>query len=68
MEGKPFPVDFINAEMNSGNGIFRKKVNNSSMLKKTDKVFEYGNACRSSWMVVVAKKGNATGKVKVKLK
>ncbi|RKR06434.1 hypothetical protein CLV91_3394 [Maribacter vaceletii] len=68
VNGKPFKVDSIIARMNSGNDDFTKKVNNNSELNKTDKVYEYGVACKASWMIATAKKGNSTGRVRVDLK
>lgn len=68
LNGQPYTVDEISAKMNSGNGFFTKTANNVSSLKKLDEVYEYGNACRSAYMLAKARKGNASGAVEVRLK
>lgn len=67
LNGNSYTVDEISAKMNSGQGEFTKKVLNASSLKKLDEVYEYGNACRSASMLAIAKKGNATGAVEIRL-
>ncbi|MCH7309295.1 hypothetical protein MMO38_14310 [Acinetobacter sp. NIPH 1852] len=68
LNGKSYAVDEISAKMNSGNGYFTKKKENTSELKKLDEVYEYGNACRSAYMLAKARKGMATATIEVRLK
>ena len=68
LNGKSYAVDEISARMNSGNEYFTKKKENTSELKKLDEVYEYGNACRSAYMLAKARKGTATATVEVRLK
>lgn len=66
-DGRGFHVDEITATMDSGNGRFHKRVNNTSSLTKQDDVYAYGNACKSAYMLAKARKGNATAAVEVRL-